>query len=85
MSLHAWSHHGLRKTSKVATPPSRSALTGAELPQAKKVLLYARDCFYSVRLFAASRLWPAKLLCQSGGSPGKTTGVYWPILVAIPF
>ena len=30
------------------------------------------------------RLWPARLLCQ-GGSPGKNTGVYWSILVAIPF
>ena len=28
--------------------------------------------------------WPAKLLCQ-GGSPGKNTGMYWPILVAMPF
>ena len=31
------------------------------------------------------RLWPAGLLCQRGGSPGKNTGAYWPILVAIPF
>jgi len=31
------------------------------------------------------RLWPARLLCQRGGSPGKNTEVYWPILVAIPF
>ena len=31
------------------------------------------------------RLQPARLLCQRGGSPGKNTGVYWPILVAIPF
>ena len=30
------------------------------------------------------RLWPVKLLCH-GGSPGKNTGAYWPILVAIPF
>ena len=29
-------------------------------------------------------MWPARLLCQ-GGSPGKNTGVYWLILVAIPF
>ena len=27
-------------------------------------------------------LWPARLLCQKG-SPGKITGVCWPILVAI--
>ena len=31
------------------------------------------------------RLWPARLLCQRGGSPGKNNGVCWPILVAIPF
>ena len=29
-------------------------------------------------------LWPARLLCQRG-SPCKSTGVYWPILVVIPF
>ena len=32
-----------------------------------------------------SRLWPARLLCQRGDSPGKHTGAYWPILVATPF
>ena len=31
------------------------------------------------------RLWPAKLLCQRGGSSGKNTGVYGPVLVAIHF
>ena len=30
------------------------------------------------------RLWPARLLCERV-SPGKNTGVYWPILVTIPF
>ena len=30
------------------------------------------------------RLWPARLLCQRGGSPGKNTGAYWSILVTIP-
>ena len=29
--------------------------------------------------------WHARLLCQTGSSPGKHTGAYWPILVAIPF
>ena len=37
-----------------------------------------------LRSSSSSRLWPASLLCQ-GGSPGKNTGAYWPILVAIPF
>ena len=31
------------------------------------------------------RLRPARLFSQIGGSPGKNTGAYWPILVAIPF
>ena len=30
------------------------------------------------------RWWPARFLCQRGGSPGKNTGTYWLILVAIP-
>ena len=30
------------------------------------------------------RLWPARLLCQRGGSPDRNTGTYWPILVAVP-
>ena len=31
------------------------------------------------------RLWLTRLLVREGGSPGKNTGVYWPILVALPF
>ena len=30
-------------------------------------------------------LWPARLSVREGGSPGKNTGAYWPIQVAIPF
>ena len=71
--------------SQAALPPSRPTLTGAELPRQKKVLcLCAQVCFGRVQLF--SMLWT--VACQtslSGGSPGKNTGVYWPILVAIPF
>ena len=33
--------------------------------------------------------WPTRFLCWGvgggGGSPGKNTGAYWPILAAIPF
>ena len=40
--------------SQAAAPPSRSALAGAELPQAKKVLrLCARGRLSHIRLFAA--------------------------------
>ena len=49
VSLHTWRCQGPRKPSSCATPPS--ALTGAELPQAKKMLCaYAQARFGSVRL-----------------------------------
>ena len=71
--------------SQAAAPPSCPTLTGAQLPQSKKVL---HLCMQSLRL--------CPTLCDSvdcglsgffvreGASPGKNTGVYWPILVAIP-
>ena len=72
---------------QAAVPPSCSTLTGAELPQAKK----------SLASMHAGSLWSCLTLCdpedcglpgfsvREGASPGKNTGVYWPILVAIPF
>ena len=61
-------------------------LTGAELPQAKKKT--SCICAHRVTLFVSNyvTLWTVacQLLCQ-WGSPGKNTGVYWPILVCIPF
>ena len=58
---------------------------GQSCPRGKK------SCFYAHRValvvsdsLRPCRLWPVKLLCH-GGSPGKNTGAYWPILVAIPF
>ena len=77
--------------SQAAAPPSRSNLTGADLPQIikkkkKKSCVYA----HSVASVLSSslrpcRLWLARLFGQIRGSPGKNTGAYWPILVAIPF
>ena len=73
--------------SQAAAPPSQSVLTGAELPRGG----WDMCCVYSHSVASVlfnslrpCRLWPARLLCQRWGSPGKTTGVYWPILVAIP-
>ena len=50
-----------------------------------------KSCVYACRVASVQsdslrpcRLRPARLLCQSGGSPGKNTGAYWPILVTIP-
>ena len=72
--------------SQAAASPSQSTLTGAELPQGEK-----KGCVYAHRVASVlsdslqpCRLWPARLPCQRWGSPGKNTGVYWPILVAIP-
>ena len=52
----------------------------------KKACVYAHrvDSVLSDSL-QPCRLWPARLPCQRWGFPGKNTGVYWPILVAIPF
>jgi len=85
MSLHTWCHQGTCKPSIAL--PSRLTVNGAELPQAKKSLVPMR----------AGSLWQCLTLCDpvDGGlpgfsirervSPGKNTGVYWQILVAIPF
>ena len=86
MSLHTWRHQGPCKPSSCSTfmlnPHWGRAATG----QKKKSGIYAcsvtsilSDCLQPCRL------WPAKILCQRWGSPGKNTGGYWPILVAIPF
>ena len=67
-------------------PLSCSTLTGAELPQAKKLLcLCAQGHHFSrVQLFAT--VWTvASQASLSGDSPGKNTRAYWPILVTIPF
>ena len=64
-------------------PPSHSTLTGAKLPQAKSCVYTCGNASLVSNSMQPCELWPAKLLCQ-WGSPGKNTGVYWPILVAIP-
>ena len=69
--------------SQAAAPPSRSTLTGTELPQAKNVLrLCTQGRFGRVQLFATCWLWPARLLCQPS-SPGKSAGTYWPVLAVV--
>ena len=72
--------------SQAAVPPVCSTLTGAELPQAKKKELHPPMKVTSIgsNSLQPHGLWPTRPLCQ-GASPGKNTGAYWPILVAIPF
>ena len=51
----------------------------------KKSCIYVHRVSLAVSNFLRPcRLWPARFLCQ-GGAPGKNTGVYWSILVAISF
>ena len=58
---------------------------GQSCHRQKKSRAYARRVTPVVsNSLRSCRLWPARLLCQ-GGSPGKNTGVYWPILVVISF
>ena len=72
--------------SQAAAPPSRSTLTGAELPQAKNVLhLFVQGRFSRVDSLRPCRLWPARLLCRGGGFSRQEYWSYWPRLVAIPF
>ena len=85
MSLNNWHCQGPREPSSCAIFTINSHW--AELPQAKK-----KTCIYAPRVTSGvssslqpCRLWPTRLLCQKMGSPGKNTGAYWPILVAIPF
>ena len=91
MSLHTWSHHNPRKPSGCTTFMLNShwgrAATG------KKVLcLCEQDHFGSVQLFATLYTVTCQASLSGGGgggggcgSPGKNTGAYWPMLVAIPF
>ena len=83
MSLHTWHRQGPRKPNSCATFMLSShwgrAATG------KKCCIYTHRVTLVVSdSLGRCGLWPARLLCQGGGSPGKKTGVYWPILVAIP-
>ena len=84
MSLHTWCGQGSPKPSSCAIFTVNSHW--AELPLAKK------PCVYVSRITSvvSNALRPCTLCLpgfsvREGGSPGKNSGVYWPILVAIPF
>ena len=85
MSLHTWRHQGPHKPSSCTTftlnSHSGRAATGK----------------ISLASMRAGSLWSCQTLCDpmdcgllgfcvmEGDSPGKNTGTYWPILVAINF
>ena len=81
VSLHTWGCQGPRK-------PSSFTLNShwGELPQAKIVLcLCVQDHLGRVRLCNSVDCGLPGFSVTEGSSPGKNTGAYWPILVAIPY
>ena len=70
-------------TSQAAALPSRSTLTGAELPQTKKVLHIGSLQKCPTRCDLVDCGLPG--FSQGEGPPGKNAGAGWPILVAMPF
>ena len=84
MSLYTLCHQGPCKPSSCATFTLNSHW-GRPATGKKKSCVYAhRVALVMSNSLQPCKLWPARLLCQ-GGSPGKSTGVYWSMLVAIPF
>jgi len=86
VSLHTLCHQDPCQLSSCATFTLNSHWGRAAIGKKKK-----KSCIYACRVamvlsnsLQPCRMWPARLLFQ-GFSPGKNTGVYWPILVAIPF
>ena len=67
-------------TRQAAVSPSRSTLTGAELPQAKKKVLglCRQGHFGRVQLFAT--LWT--VACQASVSTGSSRQEYWSVLAS---
>ena len=83
MYLHTLCHQGTHKASSHATFMLNSHGGRAALGK-KKSCVYV----HKVTLVVSNSLRPCGLLPAGlllGVSPGKNTGAYWPILVAIPF
>ena len=87
-----------KKVSGRAITPATEAVQGPRKPSSCATFTSALSCHrrrkaLRLRTQVASvvssslrpcGLWPARLLCR-GGSAGKNTRAYWPILVAIPY
>ena len=84
MSLHTWRCQGPHKPSSCATFMLNSHWGRAATDKKKSLASMRTGLLRSCPTLRSCGLWPARLLCQ-GGSPTKNTGVYWPILVALPF
>ena len=84
VSLHTWCHQGPCKPSSCAKFTLNSHGNRDATGKQKFCIYVPRVASVTSNTLRLCRLWPARLLCQVG-SPGKNTGVYWPILVAISF
>ena len=88
MSLYTWHCQGIHKPSSCATFTLNShwgrAATGKKNPYtyAHKVSLVVSNSLRSCGLIVCGL---PGFSVRQGDSLGKNTGVYWPILVAIPF
>ena len=87
MSLHTWHCQGPHKPSSCATFMLNSHWGRAATDKKKSLASMRTGLLRSCPTLRSCGLWPARLLCQGGrgDSPGKNTGVYCPVLVAIPF
>ena len=83
MPLHIWYRQGARKPSSCTTFMLNSLGQSCHRQKKKSCVCVCRVASVVSNSFQPCRLWPARLLCQKGGSPGKNTGTYWPILVTI--
>ena len=85
MSLYTWHCQGPCKPSSCATFMFNSHWGRAATGNKKSCVYAHRVALIVSDSLQPCRLWPVRLLCQRGRCPGKNTGAYWPILVAIPF
>ena len=83
MCLPTWRHQGPLNTSSCATFTLKPHQGRAATSKKEVLCLCTQGCFSHVQLFVTLWTEAYRFLCQDG-SPGKNTGVYWPILVAIP-
>ena len=87
MSLHTWHHQGPRKPSSCITVMLNAHWEGAATDKRKKSLapMHAGSLRSCLTLWDPVDCGLPGFSVREGGFPGKDTGAYWPILVAIPF
>ena len=84
MFLHTRHQPGPCKRSSCATFTFNSHWGRAATGNKKSCVYAHRVALIVSDSLQPCRLWPVRLLCQRRRCPGKNTGAYWPILVAIP-